>query len=81
MSSNIKKTCYLVFSPVNRNRLVFHYTKCFTMYGSSFKFFNSFKYLNHIICNNRSDNDDIKGELEIYIYIPMLYLIVTRCAL
>ena len=63
MSCNIKKTYCKVFSPVNRNRLIFHDIKCFTLYGSSLKFINSFKYFGHIICNSRSDDNDIKREI------------------
>ena len=58
MPCKIKKTCCMVSSPVNRNRLIFLDTKCFTMSGSSLKFVSSFKYLGHIICNSRSDDND-----------------------
>ena len=53
----------MIFKPICRHKVVSDKFPDFMLYGQCLQFINEFKYLDHILNNNCTDDNDIKSEM------------------
>jgi len=57
------KTAYMVFKPVCGHKVVCNKFPVFRLSGQCLQFINKFKYLDNILNNSCTDDNDIKREI------------------
>jgi hypothetical protein len=64
MTFNVSKTVCMIFKPMNSQYIICDNFPAFSTNGQTLAFVTQFKYLGHVVCNDQSDNEDIKREIK-----------------
>jgi len=82
MQCNIDKTVCMMFPPVRRRCVITNDFQLFKIGDQSIRYVNIFKYLDHMIVNYYSDDQDIEREIHnIFVRCNILYRKFCKCSL
>ena len=82
MKCNTDKTCCMVFFKLNTTVHNRQYLPCLKPENTLLNYVMSFKYLDHIIKNRLTNNDDIKREIQnLYIRCNILFRKYQKCSI
>jgi len=61
---NTKNTVCMIFKPKSSDKHITDDFPCFAINGCKLNFVSQFRYLGHMLCNNMTDDDDIRREIK-----------------